>query len=168
MLPKAHLTSHSRMSGCRWVITPLWLSGLWRSFLYRLYSCHLSLISSASVRSIPFLSYIVPIFVRNVPLVSLTFLKRYLVFPILLFSSISLHWSLRKAFLSLLVILWNSAFKWGYLSFSPSLLLLFFTQLTILPLLHLFFLGKVLITALYTMSWTSVHSSLGSLSDLGP
>ena len=27
MLPKAHLTSHSRMSGCRWVITPSWLSG---------------------------------------------------------------------------------------------------------------------------------------------
>ena len=41
MLPKAHLTSHSRMSGSRWVITPLWLSGLWRSFLYSsMYSCH--------------------------------------------------------------------------------------------------------------------------------
>ena len=26
MLPKIHLTSHSRMSGSRWVITPLWLS----------------------------------------------------------------------------------------------------------------------------------------------
>ena len=34
MLPKAHLTSHSRMSGSRWVITHLWLSGSWRSFLY--------------------------------------------------------------------------------------------------------------------------------------
>ena len=34
MLPKAHLTSHSRMSGSRWMITPLWLSGSWRSFLY--------------------------------------------------------------------------------------------------------------------------------------
>ena len=33
--------------------------------------------------------------------VSLIFLKRSLVFPILLFSSISLHWSLRKVFLSL-------------------------------------------------------------------
>ena len=32
MLPKAHLTSHSRMSGSRWVITPLWLPGSWRSF----------------------------------------------------------------------------------------------------------------------------------------
>ena len=26
-LPKAHLTLHSRMSGSRWVFTPLWLSG---------------------------------------------------------------------------------------------------------------------------------------------
>ena len=34
MLPKAHLTLHSRMSGSRWVITPLWLSGSLRSFLY--------------------------------------------------------------------------------------------------------------------------------------
>ena len=30
MLSKAHLTSHSRMSGSRWVITPSWLSGSWR------------------------------------------------------------------------------------------------------------------------------------------
>ena len=28
MLPKAHLTSHSRMSGSRWAITPSWLSSL--------------------------------------------------------------------------------------------------------------------------------------------
>ena len=40
------------------------------------------------------------------------------VFPILLFSSISLHCSLSKAFLSLLAICWNSAFRWVYLSFS--------------------------------------------------
>ena len=31
-MPKAHLTLHSRMSGSRWVITPSWLSGSWRSF----------------------------------------------------------------------------------------------------------------------------------------
>ena len=59
MLPKAHLTSHSRMSGSRWVITPLWLSGSWRSFLCSssVYSCHVFLISSASVRSIWFLFF---------------------------------------------------------------------------------------------------------------
>ena len=123
MLPKALLTSHSRMSGSSLVITPSWLSGSWRSLLYSssVYSCYLFLISSVSVRSIPFLSFIKPIFAWNVPLVSLILLKRSLVFPILLFSSISLHWSLRKAFLSLLAFLWNSAFRCLYLSFSPLL-----------------------------------------------
>ena len=33
ILPKAHLTLHSRMSGSWWVIAPLWLSGSLRSFL---------------------------------------------------------------------------------------------------------------------------------------
>ena len=80
ILPKTHLTSHSRMSGSRWVITPLWFSGSGRSFLYSssVYSCYLSSISSASVRSIPFLSFILPIFAWNVPLVSLIFLKNSL------------------------------------------------------------------------------------------
>ena len=36
LLSKNHLTSHSRMSGSRWVIKPSWLSGSWRSFLYSL------------------------------------------------------------------------------------------------------------------------------------
>ena len=60
-----------------------------------------------------------PIFAWNVPLVSIVFLKRALVFPILLFPSISLHCSFKKAFLSLLDILGNSAFRWVYLNFSP-------------------------------------------------
>jgi len=172
MLPKAHLTSDSRISGSRWVTTPPWWSGSWRSFLYSsVYSCHLFLISSASVRFIPFLSFIVPIFVWNVPFVSLIFLKRSLVFPILLFSCIFLYWSLRKAILFLLAILWNSAFRWVYLSFSP----LHFTYLLFSAIfntssdnpfafLHFFFLGMVLITASFIMSWSSVHSSSGSLS----
>ena len=124
-LPKALLTSHFRMSGFKWVITPLWLWSPHMShedlFLCTssVYSCQLFLISSASVRSTPLLSFIMPIFAWNVPLVSLIFLKRSLVFSILLFSCISLHWSLQKAFLSLSGILWNSALKWVYLSFSP-------------------------------------------------
>ena len=42
MLPKAHLTSHSRMFGSRWMITPSWSSRSWRSFLYNssVYSCY--------------------------------------------------------------------------------------------------------------------------------
>jgi len=117
MLPKAHLSSHCKISDSRWVITPLWLSGSLRSFLYSfVYSCYIFLISSASVRSMLFLPFIVPISSWNVPLASLIFQKRKLekrslVFPILLFSSLSSHYSLRMAFLSLLAILWNSAFS---------------------------------------------------------
>ena len=55
----------------------------------------------------------------NIAFESLIFLMRSLIFLILLFSSISLHWSLRKAFLSLLIILWNSTFRWVYFYFSP-------------------------------------------------
>ena len=140
-----------------------------------MYSCHFFLIFSASVRSIPFLSFIEPIFVWNVFLVSLIFLKRSLVFPILLFSSISLHWLLKKSFLSLLAILWNSAFKWVYLFFSP----LPFASLPFTAIckassdnhfafLHFFFLGIVWIPASCTMSGNSVHSSSDTLSDLIP
>ena len=115
-----------------WIFSEIWkkktkriISSIKRTFIeHLLYAGHCAKhpIFSASVRSIPFLSFIKPIFAWNVPLVSLIFLKRSLLFPILLFSFISLHWSLRKAFLSLLAILWNSAFRCLYLSFSPLLL----------------------------------------------
>ena len=142
-------------------------------FLYSssVYSCHLFLISSASIRSIPFLSFIVPIFSWNVPLASLMFLKKSLVFPFVLFSSISLHWSLRKAFLSLLAILWNSAFRGIYLSFSSlSFVYLLFSAIckassdNHFAFLHLLVLGMVLLTAPCTMSQTAVHSSSCTLS----
>ena len=83
----------------------------------------------ASVRSIPFLSFIVPMFAWNSLLAALIFLKRSLVFPILLFSSISLHDSL-KALLSLLTI-FGTLHSDGYIF--PSLL----------SLSLLFFLGYV-------------------------
>ena len=77
MLPKAHLTSHSKMSGYRGVTTPSWLFRSLRPFLYSssVYICHLFLTSSPSVRSLLFLSFIVPVFTWNFPLVSLIFLK---------------------------------------------------------------------------------------------
>ena len=137
-----------------------------------MYSCHLFLISSASVRPIPFLSFILPIFAWKFPLVSLIFLKKSRVFPILLFSSISLHWWQRKAFLLFLAIFWNSAFKRVYLfSFSPlPLASLLFSAIykassdNQFPSLHFFFLGMVLITPSCTVSWTSIHSFSGTLS----
>ena len=57
------------------------------------------------------------------------FLEEISRFPILLFSSISFHWSLRKAFLSLLAILWNSHSNGYIFSFLLCFWLLFFSQL---------------------------------------
>ena len=87
-----------------------------------MYSFHLFLISLAPTRSLPFLSFIVPIVGWNVPLMFPFFLKRSLVFPLLLFSSIIEHCSLKKAFLSLLAIFWNFVFHWLCLSLSPLVL----------------------------------------------
>ena len=112
-------------------------------------------------------SFIEPIFAWNVPLVSLMFLKRSLAFSTLLFSSVSLHWSLRKAFLPLRAIVWNTAFQWIYLSFYPLLLASLLSAIckassdSHFALLHFFFLGMVLITTSCKMSWTLVHSSSG-------
>ena len=102
MLPKAHLTSHSRMFGPRWVIIPSWLSGLWSSFLYSssVYSCYHFLISSASVRSIPFLSFIEPIFAWNLDisnfLEEISSLPPFYCFPLFLCID---HWG-RLSYLS--------------------------------------------------------------------
>ena len=74
-------------------------------------------------------------------------------------------------FLSLLAILWKSAFKWVYLSFSPlpfaSLLFIAICKASsdnYFAFLHFFFLGIVLITASCTVSRTFIHSSSGPLS----
>ena len=120
-LSKAHLTLHSRMSGSRWVITPSWLSGSWRSFFVQflcVFLLHLlNIFCFCWVHTISLL-YRSRLCMKCYLGIS-NFLNISLVFPILLFSCISLHWSLRKAFLSLLAILWNSAFIWVYLFFSP-------------------------------------------------
>ena len=93
MSPKVHLTSHSRRSGFRWISTTLQLSKSLKPFFCTVFLCissHLFLNSSASVRFLPFQSSIVPIFSWNVPL------KRSLVFPTVLFFSVSLHFYLRR------------------------------------------------------------------------
>ena len=142
MLPKVHLTSHSGMSGFRWVSTPLWLSGSWRSFLYSssVYSCQLYFISSASVKSISFLYFLVPMFARNISLVSLIFLEKSLVFLLSIVSIYFFTLITEEGFLVSPCNSWNSAFKWVYLSSSPlpfvSLLSLLFVrppQTIILP-----------------------------------
>ena len=57
VLPKAHLTSLSRMSGSGWLTTPSQSYGSSGSFLYTSSVCsfYLFLISSASTKSLPFM-----------------------------------------------------------------------------------------------------------------
>ena len=95
------------------------------------YSCHLFLISSASIRSICFLSFIVPIFAWKVPLLSLIFLKRSLVFPILLFSSI-LHTDYFGR-LSCLSLIFGTLHSDGYIFLFLLCLSLLFSQLFVSP-----------------------------------
>ena len=87
----------------------------------------------------------------------------------MLFSSISLHCSLKKAFLFLLAILWNSAFSWVHLSLSPlpyaSLLFSVIGKASSdnFSFLHFFFFGIILVTTSCTMLRTSIHSTSGTL-----
>ena len=82
---------------------------------------------------------------------------------------------MRKAFLFLLSILWNTVFRWIYIFFSP----LPFSSLLFIAVcmafsdnqftfLQFFFLGMALVTASCTMSRTTGQSSSGSLSDRIP
>ena len=157
MLRKALRPLHARMPVSRWVITPLWLSGSWRSFLRSsVYSCHLFLISSASVRSILFLSFTVPIFAWSISLVSLVFwkrslvfLKRSLVFPTLVFLY---FFALipEEGFLISPCYSLELCIQMGKTFFSFSLLFTAISKTSSdnhFAFLHFFFLGMVLITA---------------------
>ena len=173
MLPKAHLTSHSRMSGSRCMIIPLWLFGSWSSFFHRssVYSCHLFLISSASVRSMPFLSFIVPIFAWKYSLCISSFLEEFFsLYP----SVVSLYFFAlitEEGFLISPRYSLEQCIPMGISFFSPLFLAsLLFSAIwkassdNHFGFLHFFFSGMVLLTASCTMSWTSVHSSSGALS----
>jgi len=140
LLPKALLIFLSRMSGSGWLTTPSNnLVNLYLFYTVLPHSFHLFLISSTSTRSLLFISFIVPVFGKNVPLIAPIFLNRSLIFPLLLFSSSFplllfsssfINCSLKKAFFSLCAVLWNSVFSWIYLSISP----LLFTSLLYLDI----------------------------------
>jgi len=106
-----------------------------------------------------------------IPLVSLIFLKGSLVFPILFFPLFLCidHWG-RLSSLSLLFFgtLHSNGYIFPFLLFA-SLLFSAICKASSdnrIAFLHFFFLGMVLITASCAMSWTSIHSSSGTLSDL--
>ena len=137
-----------------------------------MYFCHLFLISSASVRSIPFLSFIVPIFAWNGPLISLIF---FLVFPIFLFSSSSVFLCTDHLgrFSYLYFLFFGTLHSNGYI-FPFFFAFHFFSfSATCKPssdshfaILHFFFFGMVLITTCGTMLWISAYSSSVTLSGL--
>ena len=172
MLSNAHLTLHSRMCSSSWVITPGWLSGSLRPFLYSssVYSCHRFLMSSASVRPLLFLSFLCPS-LHEMFLWYLQFswwdLSSFPFYCFLLFLCID---QLRR--LSYLSLLFSGTLHSNEYIFAFLLchLFLFFYQLfirlpqkTILPFFFFFPLDMVLITASCTMFWISVHSSSGTL-----
>ena len=106
-----------------WVIMPFLHSS-------SLYCSHLFLISSASVRSLPFLFFFVPILAWNFPVMSQIFLRRSLVCRILLFPLfIFIVYLRRPLYLSLFSVSLHSV-HYIFL-FLPYLLHLFFPQLSI-------------------------------------
>ena len=168
MLPKAHLTSHSRMSGSTWVITPSWLFGSWRSLLCSssVYSCYLSLIPSASVGlciiSVLYCAHLCmkcSLGISNF-LEEISSLSHPIVF-LYLFTMITDEGFLISPCYSLeLCIQMGISFP-----FSLPLASLLFIAIckassdNHFAFLHFFCLGMFLITASCTMSQTSVHSS---------
>ena len=172
MLPKAKLTSHSRMSGSWWVITPSWYLGCEDLFLQSfcvflpslLYIFCFWYVHTISVLYWAHLCMKCSLGISNF-LEEISSLSHSIVF-LYFFALIT-----EEGFLSLLAILWNSAFKWVYLSFSPLLFtsLLFTATLKAssdshFAFLHFFFLGMILIPVSCTMSPTSIYSSSGTLS----
>ena len=86
MLPKAHLILYSTMSDSKWVISPvvIWVMKIFFCIvLLCILTTFLNIFCFYHVHI--FLYFIVLIFTWNIPLVSRIFLKRSLVFPVLLF-----------------------------------------------------------------------------------
>ena len=112
-----------------------------------------------------------PIFAWNVLLVFQILLKRSLVFSVLIVFIYFFAFITEAGFLIFLCYSLELCFQKVYVSFSllpldPLLLSSHYKASSDnhFALLHFFFLGMVLITASCTMSWTSIHSSSGTLS----
>ena len=144
-------------------------------FLYSspMYSCHLFLISSASVRSLLFLSFIVPVLAWNIPLISPIFLKRSLVFPILFFPLYFFALFIEEGLLISCCYSLELCIQFAYLSLPPLPFTSLLSSATCeassknhFAFLDFFFFGMVLVTASCTMLRTSIHSSLGILNGL--
>jgi len=169
MLSNAHFTSHYRISGSSWVITPWWLYGSLRSLffcvflppfpntfffcyvytIYILHCAHLCIKCSLGISNL----------LEEISSLSLSVVFLYF-FALII----------EEGFLTFLAILWNTAFRWVCLSFSPLpstfLLLSGICKASSdnhFALLYLFFFRMVFFTASCIMLWTYVYSSSGTL-----
>ena len=144
-----------------------------KSFSYSsfVYFSHLFSISSGSVSSVPYLSFIVPIFACNIPLLSLIFLKRSQSFPFYYFPLFLFIDPLGR--LSLLPLLFFGTLHSGeyIFPFILCLLILFFPQLSARPHYTTFCLIAFLFNGdgfdqclLYNVKETSLYSFSGTLS----
>ena len=97
-------------------------------------------------------------------------MKRSLIFTILLFYSIYLLYSLKKALFSFLATLWDSAFSWVYLYLFPlSITSFLFSAIyeasseNHFAFFHFFFFGMVSVNTSCLMLQTSTHTCSGTL-----
>ena len=174
MLSKAHLPSHSRMSGSRWADHTTVVIGVINIFLWSssVYFCHLFFISSASHRFLLFLSLLCLSLHEMLKTDLSNFcdeissLSHCIIFFCLY--TVHLRWS---SVLSLLFSRTLHSVRCIF-PFFPCLSLLFFPQLFVRPpqtttmLLHFFFFGTVLVIASCTMVWTFIHGPSGTLSTI--
>ena len=166
------------MSASRWVITPLWLSGSWRSFLCssHVYSYHHLLISSALYSHTISVLYCAH-FCMKCSLGVSNFLEEISSLPhsiifLYFFALITEEGFLIYPCYSLELCIQMDGVS---LCFSPfSLASLLFSSIcktssdNHFAFSHFFFLGMVLIPALFTMSQTSIILQSLYLSDLTP
>ena len=182
MLPKAYLTSHSRMSGSRWVMT--WLSGSWKSFkiiilcilatssqylllllgpyhfcpllspsLHEMYWAHLCMKCSLGISNFLEISSL------SYSIFSLYFFVLITEEGFLISSCYSLELCIQMLISFLFFFAFHVSSFHNYFKVSSDNHFAF---------LHFFSLGMVLISASCTMSPTSIHSFSGTLSDLIP
>ena len=172
MLPKAHFTSHSRMSGSSWMTTTLLLSSSsWPFFvkllcvflppLLNLFCLHQVFTISVIFQAHPSVKYSLN---SSNFLEEIFNLSHSIVFPLFL---CTVHWR-RPSYLSLLFF--ETLHSTGYVfPFLPCLSLLFFPQIfvkspqTPLFLLPFSFLWMIVATTSCTMLQTSIHSASGTL-----
>ena len=175
MLSKAHLTSHSRISGSRSETTPSLSFGSLKPFCIVILYIHATSSLSLLILLGPY--HFCPLLLPSWHGMFHWYLEfswcdlysfQFYCFPLFL---CIVYLKRSSYFLSLLAILWNSAFSWIYHSLAP---LLFNSLLSSVickassdnhfAFLHFFFFGMVLATASSTMLLTSVLSSSGTLS----